>query len=269
MSSFLSFAGIDYSGAGDALKPLKGIQVYLSKSDQKIIKVLPKTKPSKHWCRKELANWIVELISKSDGPKLVGIDHALSFPAEYFEKYRLPWDWDHFLTDFESKWPTNVQNNTVQQLLMRNLADPEGRCGNSRWRRLTDKMSKGAKSVFHFGVPGAVASSTHAGLTWINYIRKHPACADKIHFWPFDGWLPPKNKSVIAEVYPALWNKLHDSGLRTQDEHDAWSISRNLKSAFSSPADCEWFDPDRWKNIRLTEEQKMQARIEGWILGLN
>jgi hypothetical protein len=45
------------------------------------------------------------------------------------------------------------------------------RSGNTRWRRLTEERA-GAKSVFHFDVPGSVAKSTHAGLPWLKYLRQ-------------------------------------------------------------------------------------------------
>jgi hypothetical protein len=47
------------------------------------------------------------------------------------------------------------------------------------------EVRAGAKSVFHFDVPGSVAKSTHAGLPWLRYIRLH---VPTVHFWPFDGW---------------------------------------------------------------------------------
>jgi hypothetical protein len=269
MTRYSTFIGIDYSGAQHSTKPLTGIQVYRSQDGQKITKIIPENQTSDKWCRSELALWLIQIISQQTHPMIVGIDHAMSFPLEYFEKYNLPHDWSSFLDDFELKWPTHFNNNTVSALLKQNLGDPEGRSGDSKWRRLTDRKTKGAKSVFHFGVPGAVASSTHAGLTWINYIRKNDLCREKIHFWPFDGWRPAEGKTVIAEVYPALWNKLHTSGSRTQDEHDAWCIAKTLRTSFSSQTGYDWFDPDEWKNIRLTEEEKNRARIEGWILGLN
>jgi hypothetical protein len=76
--------------------------------------------------------------------------------------------------------------------------------GDSRWRRLCEERSR-AKSVFHFDVQGTVAKSTHAGLPWLRFLRQQLGAA--VHFWPFDGWQPPAGRSVLAEVYPALWNR--------------------------------------------------------------
>jgi len=84
------------------------------------------------------------------------------------------------------------------------LGNGMARSGNTRRRRLTDERA-GAKSVFHFDVPGSVAKSTHAGLPWLRYIRQR--VGDRVQFWPFDGWEIPAKKSVIAEVYPSVWNR--------------------------------------------------------------
>jgi hypothetical protein len=46
------------------------------------------------------------------------------------------------------------------------------RMGNARWRRLTEERAGGAKSVFHFDVQGSVVKSTHAGISWLRFIRQ-------------------------------------------------------------------------------------------------
>ena len=49
---------------------------------------------------------------------LIGIDHAFSFPIEYFQRYHLNVaDWDLFLNDFQHYWPTDADNQTVHALL--------------------------------------------------------------------------------------------------------------------------------------------------------
>ena len=55
-------------------------------------------------------------------------------------------------------------------------------------------------------------------MTWLRYIRQHSR--DRVHFWPFDGWSPPPNRSVVAEVYPALWSRTFPSAGRTPDQQD-------------------------------------------------
>jgi hypothetical protein len=102
--------------------------------------------------------------------------------------------------------------------------------GKPRWRRLTEKRAGSAKSVFHFDVPGSVAKSTHAGLPWLRYLRQH--LGDRVHFWPFDGWEIPVGRSVVAEVYPALWSHTFERNEnRTADQHDAYSIAEWMRQA--------------------------------------
>jgi hypothetical protein len=133
------------------------------------------------------------------------------------------------------------------------------RSGNTRWRRLTDERA-GAKSVFHFDVPGSVAKSTHAGLPWLRYIRHQ--LGNRVHFWPFDGWRIPAGKSVIAEVYPALWNRILAREGRTSDQHDAYSVAAWMRQADLDGRLAEFFEPS------LTPAEKTSAQVEGWILGI-
>jgi hypothetical protein len=141
------------------------------------IEMQPLPSPRKYWTRRGIAEWLVELLS-GDRPTLVGIDHGFSFPLRYFEVHRLPPDWPAFLDDFQRHWPTDddhVYVDFVRDGLHGNGAD---RSGNTRWRRLTEERA-GAKSVFHFDVPGSVAKSTHAGLPWLKYLRQK--MGDRVH----------------------------------------------------------------------------------------
>lgn len=68
-------------------------------------------------------------------------------------------------------------------------------------RRVTER-STATKTPVRFGVPGEAATATHAG-PWLLFLRKHGE--RPIHFWPFDGGEVREEKSVVMEVYPALW----------------------------------------------------------------
>jgi len=134
------------------------------------------------------------------------------------------------------------------------------RSGNSRWRRLTEEQAGGAKSVFHFDVQGQVAKSTHAGIPWLRFIRRE--LGERVHFWPFDGWDIPQGKSVIAEVYPALWSRSFAREGRTGDQHDAYSIAAWLSRADRDGSLAEFLAPN------LTPPERSVAMVEGWILGV-
>jgi hypothetical protein len=197
---FEHYIGIDYAGAETPSASLKGLRVYMKERLNIPEEVPPPPGARKYWTRKGIAEWLVERLSE-ETPTLVGIDHGFSFPLQYFEQHRLPLDWASFLDDFQHHWPTDeeIYVDFVREGVTGNGA---ARSGNPRWRRLTELRAHTAKSAFRFDVQGSVAKSTHAGIPWRRYIRQH--AGDHLHFWPFDGWSIPPNRSVVAEVYPAL-----------------------------------------------------------------
>ena len=142
--------------------------------------------------------------------------------------------------------------------------DPSGRglkrTGDRSWLRVTETWTPTAKSVFGFGVKGEVATSTHAGLPWLLYLRKR--CKRPIHFWPFDGWEIPEGKSVVAEVYPALWMRRFERDGRDGDEHAAYTTAAWLQRADLNGSLGSYWNPP------LTPEEREVAIVEGWILGV-
>lgn len=78
-------------------------------------------------------------------------------------------------------------------------------------------------------------------------------------FWPFDGWEPPLDRSVIAEVYPALWNRTFPSEDRNAHQHDAYTVARWMRETDAvgqmSFAPC------------LSPAKRTLTQLEGWIFG--
>lgn len=260
MTAFTRFIGIDYSGAETPTASLKGLRVYLAENDMQPVEVLPPPSPRKYWTRKGVAHWLIERLAEGL-PTMVGIDHGFSLPLAYFEAHGLLPDWPRFLDDFQRHWPTDEDHVYVD--FVREGAAGEGaeRMGNSRWRRLTEECAGSAKSVFHFDVQGSVAKSTHAGIPWLRFIRQRLGSC--VHFWPFDGWDIPAGRSVIAEVYPALWSRdFANNGDRTGDQHDAFSIAAWLSRADQDGSLAICFAPD------LAPDERARAHVEGWILGV-
>lgn len=132
------------------------------------------------------------------------------------------------------------------------------RRGDFRGRRITEARA-GAKSVFHFDVPGSVAKSTHAGLPWLDDLWRS---VEGVHFWPFNGWTVLAGYSVVAEVYPSLWRGRYAQEGRTPDQHDAYTVAAWLQETDRSGKLPKFLKPE------LSPEEKMQAEIEGWILGV-
>ncbi len=69
-------------------------------------------------------------------------------------------------------------------------------------------------------------------------------------------------RSVVAEVYPALWSRCFANEGRTGDQHDAFSIAAWLSRADRNGSLAAFLKPD------LTPPERAVAQVEGWILGV-
>ena len=212
MTAFVRYVGIDYSGAQTPRDSLPGLRIFEAVGEAPPSEVPPRPSPRSYWTRREIAEWLVEQLGGPE-PALVGIDHGFSFPKRYFEVHGLEPDWPSFLDDFQRHWPTD-EDIYVDFVLEGVDGNGAARRGNARWRRLAEIRAGGAKSVFHFNVPGSVAKSTHAGIPWLRFIRQR--LGERVHFWPFDGWDVPAGRSAIAEVYPRMWSGGFPQGCSTQ-----------------------------------------------------
>jgi hypothetical protein len=255
---FDRYIGIDYSGAQAPVSSLKGLRVYAASPLSSPEEVPPPPSPRKYRSRLALAQWLLDQVN-GEQRVLAGIDHGFSFPLKYFERHRLPFDWTQFLEDFQRHWPTDDKYTYVCFVRDKLHGNAAARKGDSHWRRLAE-IRVGAKSVFHFDVPGQVATTTHAGLPWLLHIRKN---ANKpVHFWPFDGWEIPATASVVAEAYPALWSGSFPRDGRTSDQYDAYSVAASMQEADENGSLAAYFAP------APTSEEREIAEIEGWILGV-
>jgi hypothetical protein len=262
MPQFSRYIGLDYSGAAQPDSSQKGLRLYQALGNEKPTEIKPENLKNgrKHWSREGLYHWLFRELSKEE-PALVGIDHGFSFPKAYFDAFKVDKEWGAFLAHFTPHWPTHEKG--VQQVRDSSTClyrQPQSKEITAKLYRLCEEPIK-AKSVFHFGVQGAVAHSTHAGLPWLFMLRK--ALGNRLHFWPFDGWQVPEGKSVLAEVYPSLWSQAFEKPEEvTQDQHDAFVVAATLQHADRAKQLKAWFAP------KLSPEHQKQARYEGWILGV-
>jgi hypothetical protein len=256
--AFHRYIGIDYSGAETPDSSLKGLRVYEADRETLPQEVAPPPSSRKYWTRRELALWLEVRLSE-EVPTIVGIDHGFSFPLRYFEVHHLVPDWAAFLDDFHQHWPTDARNTYVDFIRDGLWGNGEARSGSARWRRITEERA-GAKSVFHFDVPGSVAKSTHAGLPWLRHLRLK--LDERLHFWPFDGWDIPAGKSAMAEIYPSQWSKNHPREGRTPDQHDAYVAAAWLRQVDANGSLKKFLNPS------VLPGQYGVAQIEGWILGV-
>jgi hypothetical protein len=257
--AFQHYIGIDYSGAKTPTSSLEGLRVYMADHASPPAEVLPPPSPRKYWTRRGIADWLVGWLAANE-PTLVGIDHGFSFPVRYFEVHHLAHDWSAFLDDFQQHWPTDEDHTYVDFVRHGTCGNCAARSGDPRWRRLTEIRGRATKSVFHFDVQGSVAKSTHAGLSWLRYLRR--ALGTRVHFWPFDGWDIPAGVSAIVEVYPALWSHGFAREERTSHQHDARSVAAWLLDADLDGRLRAFLNPS------LTSADRELAQIEGWILGV-
>jgi hypothetical protein len=97
-------------------------------------------------------------------------------------------------------------------------------------------------------------------LPRLRFLRREHG--SQLHFWPFDGWQPPQGRSVVAEIYPALWKRDFLKEDRNDHQHDAYCAARWMRKADADGLLGTHFEPP------LAPAQRIIARTEGWILGL-
>lgn len=258
---FKSYIGIDYSGAKTAGVGLTGLRVYRADAKHAPREVLPPQGRSKYWSRRGIAYWLRDQINAQPAT-IIGIDHGFSFPRAYFDQHGIAHDWHVFLDDFCAHWPLTEDDISVDHVRQGMAGQGIKRGGNTRWRRPCEIAAGGAKSVFHFDVTGSVAKSTHAGLPWLKFLRD--TCETKISFWPFDGWQPQKNRALLAEVYPSPFQARYPRRNRTNDQHDAYCIAAWLRDTDCAGQLAGYLNPLQSR----VEKVRVQAQVEGWILGV-
>ena len=282
---FRRYVGIDYSGAATPTQKLDGLVVYRANGAARPRRVERHEGLGVRWDRKKLAEWLVDRL-KERVTTLVGIDHAFSFPIDYFNHYNniANANWDRFLDDFHKCWQTDRDDVAVRcryyEQIERLMKGEPGDCrfGRGDWFRLTDPSKAKveakvedkieAKSVFNFLTKqGDVAHSTHAGLPWLRYIRRELRKAGvKVHFWPFDGWTVGEDRSVVVEVYPALYHPSfakETKGWNNTHYRDAYSIARWMSVEDGKCQLRTHFKPN------LNAKGRARAKKEGWILGVD
>jgi len=69
-------------------------------------------------------------------------------------------------------------------------------------------------------------------------------------------------KSVVVEVYPALWSRSFPVENRDGHQHDAYSIAAWMRQSDSNGSLSTFANPP------LDKADREAAQIEGWILGV-
>ncbi len=249
-TTFERFIGIDYSGAKAPDDPLSGLRVFVSTRNGHAEEIRPTS--LRHWTRQQLFKWLADEICH-DPRSLIGIDHGFSFPKIYFLRHALA-SWPEMLADFIARTPSH--EHSVEDLRQQHRLRTE----SSTSLRLCETWTSSAKSVFQFDVQGSVAKSTYAGLPWLHLLRQQ--AGNKLHCWPFDGFEPPQQGSVICEVYPSLYKRRYARADRGKDAHDAYATARWMQDMQQRNVLSTYFQPP------LSSEERELAKLEGWILGV-
>lgn len=252
---FTRHIGIDYSGAQTPESRLAGLQVFEARNGGVPERIGTPASGVKHWTRLEVAQFCATAVASGE-PVIIGIDHAFSFPVSYMKRNGITC-WPQFLDDFMRHWPTADPHARVDVHRRNNL-----RTGEASELRLCEQWTAGPKSVFQFDVQGQVATSTHAGLPWLLWLREISRRDARLHFWPFDGFEIPVGSSVVAEVYPSLFRRRYSKDGRTPDEHDAYCVAAWLADMDRRGDLQAYFNPP------LSLAQRDQCLLEGWILGV-
>jgi len=84
----------------------------------------------------------------------------------------------------------------------------------------------------------------------------------RVHFWPFDGFDIPEDKSVVVEAYPSLMRRRYPAEDRSADEQDAYAVAMWLKQMDVRGVLRQYLNPP------LTLPERRAAELEGWIIGV-
>ena len=266
---FECFIGIGYSGAQTPLTRLKGLQVYAAQAGVRGVqrwscRSSGSGSESVNWNRREVAERLRDEVLKGNR-FLAGMDHGFSFPVAHFGRHRLD-AWPAFLSNFVAHWPTHQDRVGVDAVRRRVMHQRNGSWMSASQGaevdalRLTERWTVSARSVFLFDVQGITAKAAHAGIPWLKWLRDE--VGDRLHFWPFDGWQVPADKSVIVEVHPSLFRRRYPREQREANEHDAYATARWMADMAARGALAACFEPP------LTPMERDVAELEGWMLGV-
>ncbi|WP_439517092.1 hypothetical protein [Hydrogenophaga sp.] len=267
---FDCFIGIGYSGAQTPLTRLKGLQVYAARPQARGA-LRWDCSPAEggdfspsQWNRREVAERLRDEVLQ--GTRfLAGMDHGFSMPVSHFGHHHLD-TWPAFLSHFVAHWPTHEDRVAVDAVRRRLLSQrksawiPAQQDTHDEVLRLTERWTVSARGVCLNNAQGVAAKAAHAGIPWLKWLRDQ--VGDRLHFWPFDGWQVPEDKSVIVEVHPSLFRRRFPREQRDVDEHDAYAVARWMADMAARHALEACFHPP------LTPMERDVAELEGWMLGV-
>lgn len=255
---FARYISIGFLAARTSPRSFAALRVFLATPAHEPVEVHPRRGTFRHWTPATVADWLIERLTTSI-PTLVGIDYGFSLPIGYFVSSRLTGNWDEFLEEFSFQSPRGRFLMPSDLAFCREAAHRDSRLPNSLWNRLTE-IRAGARSPLHSPAGSPLWESTCAGIRWLADFRRR--VSPKVLCWPFDGWTVIEGRSVIVETYPALWMEHYPARGRNPHQHAAYVSAAWMRQADANGSLWPYFHPE------LSEAERSQAKVEGWMLGV-
>ena len=244
--------GVDYSGAGKHGSPNRGIQMSMHVNNKvNLVNDSSGKAFSRITLYKELRKILLQSVIQ-DHTVHLGIDHGLGVTNRVYSNLGIKFVREYY--DYLSSIFSSDKSEDIQSNLYKLFYWP-----NSNEYRITEKHTKGSKSIGLFGVPGSVSKSTISGIIFLNKLLKDKDLKNAIHLWPFDGFEPTR-KIVIFESFPTLFRKDFIKTKFTKDEYDSYVLAKWIGENLSSLSSPYWF-PDK------AVSKKNITTLEGWIMG--
>ena len=131
-------------------------------------------------------------------------------------------------------------------------------------KRIIERQTKGAKSVYQLAYNGAVGSQTLLGIAALERLRRDPDIGPHIAIWPFETNFSGNLSKPItfAEIYPSS-HKIDESAHNIPDAAQVFTVSRDL-AQWDKTGALE----DKLSAFGLSDMQRAAVlNEEGWILG--
>lgn len=295
---FDAYVIVDWSAAARPVQGADSIWIAcLERRSDGLVPLLLANPPTRAEAMARLADLLSDLISR-DRVTLVGFDFAFGYPEGFAGRLRADApDWRSVWKELSARIRDEDDNTNnrfaVAAALNENLSGmrfpfwgcpagaetphlaarkPEGYAADALAEyRLTDRVTRGPKSVWQLAYTGSVGSQSLLGIARLFQLRHHPWLADVTRIWPFETGLGALTRPgagdwrvLLAEVYPSMLAAPVPPGA-VADAHQVQALAAHFAAQDANGALAPLFAGA----ADLTAEQRRAVeREEGWILGI-
>ena len=252
--------------------------------------------------REEAYNYLTGIMDKASKNKnrlLIGFDFAFGYPADAYDKFKCKdknvkcKNWEYLWTLISTRITDNHRNKNNRFEIANKLnlyftgvgpfwrhPNPnDNRFGNlpyyqpdgyddwlpSEFRLVEDLVGNQPRinpsSVWELYNPGSVGSQVLMGIPTLQKLKERKKGEDCI-FWPFQDL--DKNKHVIAEIYPSIWDEEYRNIGLVKDAGQVKTVVQQL-SCHDEKGDLKNLLNEPYKH----DKKDIITEKEGWILGLD